>query len=147
MEVERALRVTCGIFVVALAVHGVDHLRRGTEAVSDHVSWAGNVQLGLALGAAVLVFTGHRLGAPAAAVVGLASAVGFAAVHLVPHWSAFSDAFWGDRVGPGVNGFSWFAALLEIAAGAALGLAGLAAMGRRAGTGAPVAGQAAGTPA
>jgi hypothetical protein len=64
--------------------------------------------------------------APAAATaVGFASAIGFTAAHVLPHWSTFSDSFTGADVAPGVTAFSWFAALFEIGADLAFGWAGL----------------------
>src|SRR6478609_10284675 len=125
------LRVAAVVFAVALLVHGADHLRRGMDVVTPEVFWLGNVQLVLSLVTLVLVFRGHRW-APAFAVgIGFASAIGFSAAHLLPHWSAFSDSFTGAHHAPHVTAFSWFAACFEIVAGLALGIAGLRA--RRAG--------------
>jgi hypothetical protein len=64
----------------------------------------------------------------AAAFVGFLSAAGFAAAHLLPHWSALSDPYTGSAVAPYVNGFSWFSALFEIAADLAFGVASIRAM-------------------
>ena len=109
------LRVAAVVFAVALLVHGADHLRRGMDVVTPEVFWLGNVQLVLSLVTLVLVFRGHRW-APAFAVgVGFASAVGFSAAHLLPHWSAFSDSFTGAHHASGVTAFSWIAATFEIA--------------------------------
>ena len=125
------LRVAAVVFAVALLVHGADHLRRGMDVVTPEVFWLGNVQLVLSLVTLVLVFRGHRW-APAFAVgVGFASAVGFSAAHLLPHWSAFSDSFTGAHHASGVTAFSWFAACFEIGAGLALGVTGLRALRTR----------------
>ena len=94
------LRVAATVFAVALLVHGADHLRRGMDVVTPEVFWLGNVQLVLSLVTLVLVFRGHRW-APAFAVgIGFASAIGFSAAHLLPHWSAFSDSFTGAHHAP-----------------------------------------------
>jgi hypothetical protein len=61
-------------------------------------------------------------------IVGLVSAIGFSAAHLLPQWSAFSDPFTGSAVAPGVTVFSWFAAVFEIAAGLAFAAAGFQLM-------------------
>ena len=61
-------------------------------------------------------------------MIGFASAIGFSAAHLLPHWSAFSDAFTGAPPRAAVTAFSWFAAIFEIGAGLALGIAGLRAL-------------------
>jgi len=122
------LRVAAVVFAVALLVHGADHLRRGMDVVTPEVFWLGNVQLVLSLVTLVLVFRGHRW-APAFAVgVGFASAAGFSAAHLLPHWSAFSDSFTGAHHASGVTAFSWIAATFEIAAGLGLGITGLWAL-------------------
>lgn len=122
------LRVTAVVFAVALLVHGADHLRRGMDVVTPEVFWLGTLQLVLSAVTLVLIFRRHPL-APAFAVgIGFASAIGFSASHLLPHWSAFSDAFTGAHHAADVTAFSWFAAIFEIGAGLALGLAGLAAL-------------------
>jgi len=121
------LRWTGAIFLVAVTVHGVDHLRRGTDVVSAQVVAAGTFQYVAAVVAVVLVFRGHRWAPIVAAYVGFSSAVGFAGAHLLPHWSSFSDSY-VHPVAPGVTFFSWVTALLEIAADAAFGDAALLAI-------------------
>src|SRR3954465_2399460 len=128
---DKILRSTGLVFLVALLVHGADHLRRGVDAVTTHVFWSGNVQFVMAAIALVLVFRHHRLAPALALGVGFASAFGFVAAHLLPHWSAFSDAFTGAHHAPGVTALSWFAATFEIVAGLALGVTGLRALRTR----------------
>ena len=128
---ERLLRMTAAVFAVAVVVHGADHLRRGIDASTELVRGAGALQFIAGAIAVVLVFRGHRSAPVWAASVGLASAVGFAAAHLLPHWSAFSDAYTGSVVAPHVTAFSWFTALFEIAADLAFGIAGLTAVRAR----------------
>jgi hypothetical protein len=128
---ERFLRMTASVFLVALVVHGADHLRRGTEVITSVVRDAGAIQAVAGVIAVVLVFRRHRLAPAVAAAVGFASAIGFIAAHLVPHWSVFSDSFTGSAVAPRVNAFSWFAALFEIAADLAFAVAGLRVMRSR----------------
>jgi hypothetical protein len=122
------LRVAGVVFAVALLVHGADHLRRGMDVITPEVFWLGNLQIALSIVTLVLVFRGHRWAPAFAVVTGFASAVGFSAAHLLPHWSAFSDAFTGAHHAPDVTAFSWFAASFEIVAGLALGVAGLRAL-------------------
>ncbi|MDQ6696563.1 MAG: hypothetical protein M3Z46_03795 [Actinomycetota bacterium] len=117
---DRVLRATAVVFLAALLLHGADHLRRGFDVLTPEVFWAGNFQLVTALIAVALVFMGHRWAPLAAMAIGFPSAVGFVASHLLPHWSSFSDAFPGGHV----DGWSWGAALVEIAADLAFGLAG-----------------------
>jgi hypothetical protein len=122
---ERLLRRTGVVMAVAVAVHGADHLRRGVDVITDQVRTAGGVQFALAALALVLVFRRHPAAPAVAVAVGFASAAGFVAAHLLPNWGAFSDAFTGEDVAPGVNALSWAAALFEIGADLAFGWAGL----------------------
>jgi hypothetical protein len=123
------MRWATGLFVVALFVHGADHMRRGTNVVSMAIVVAGTVQLVLALLTALLVLTRSRWARWAVTIVGAASAVGFIMAHLLPSWfGAFSDTFINATAASRVNGFSWFAAIFEIAADIAVGVAGLAVL-------------------
>ena len=125
---DAILRGATAVFLVALLVHGADHARRGFDAVTPEVMWAGNLQIVLSLVTVVLVFMRHRLAAWFAVGVGFASAFGFTAAHVLPHWSVFSDSFTGSHPAQGVTAFSWFAAAFEIIAGLALGIAGVLAL-------------------
>ena len=116
-----ALRWAAVALAVGLLVHTVDHLRRGLDAVTTEVFWAGNVSTVLALVAITLVFASHRRAAQLAVVVGVSQALGVAAVHLLPAWGVLSDSL---RDG-GVDAVSWVAVLAEIAGAAAFGVAGL----------------------
>jgi hypothetical protein len=127
---DRALRVTSVVFVVALLVHGADHVRRGIDVMTTQVLAGGTLQFALALVAVALVFRRHHAAAAVAAAVGFGSALGFVSAHLLPHWGAFSDAYVGSPVAPGVTAFSWVTALLEIAADVAFGWAGVIALRR-----------------
>jgi len=122
---ERRLRLAAGVFALAVAVHGADHLRRGVDVVTTTVLVAGGVQFLLGMITVVFVFRRHPWAAPAAIAVGFASAIGFTAAHLLPHWSSFSDAFTGSHIAPRVTLLSWAAALFEIGADLALGWAGV----------------------
>jgi hypothetical protein len=63
----------------------------------------------------VAVFLRWRWAPIAAIAVGFPDAVGVAAVHLLPRWSSFSDAFPGAHR-TGVTAFSGGAAIVEIVA-------------------------------
>ena len=108
------LRYAAVLYLVAWGVHNADHLRRGTDVVTTEVMVLGTVAGIGQLVAIALVLRRHRLAPLVALLVGLQSAVGITAVHLLPEWSAFSDAFPGAR-GTGVNGLSWLAVSLEVA--------------------------------
>ncbi len=122
------LRVAAVVFAIALAAHGADHFRRGMDVLTGQVFWLGNVQIVASVITLVLVFRRHRWAPAFAIAVGFASAVGFSAAHLLPHWSAFSDSFTGAHHAPGVTALSWFAACFEIGAGLFLGIAGVRAL-------------------
>lgn len=132
-QVERTaderLRQVAVVFMVALAVHGADHLRRGLDVMTTQVNWAGRVQFLFAVTAVVLVFRRHPWAPPVAFAVGFASAIGFVLAHLLPEWSSFSDSYTGSRVAPNVNALSWATAIFEIGADAAFGWTGLRAAG------------------
>jgi hypothetical protein len=120
LDPDRVLRATGVVFLAALLLHGADHLRRGFDVLTPEVFWTGNLQLLAALVTVGLVVMRHRWAPLAAMAIGFPSAVGFIASHLLPHWSSFSDAFPGGHV----DGWSWAAALVEIAADLAFGIAG-----------------------
>jgi hypothetical protein len=123
---DRSLPTAAVAFAAGWAVHNVDHLRRGTDAVTRHVLVGGLVVGVLAVAAVWLVLAGHRLGPFAAVAVGLGTAVAVGASHLLPEWSAFSDALPGGEV----DGLTWAAVLAELAGAVWLGLAGLASLRR-----------------
>jgi hypothetical protein len=119
-----------GVFyIVAWAIHTGDHLRRGLDVVTPEVAVLGTVAAVLQLLAVATVFLRWRWAPVFAAAIGFPDAVGIAAVHLLPHWSALSDAFPGAHH-TDVTGFSWFAAVVEISAALAFGAAGLHAWRR-----------------
>jgi hypothetical protein len=127
---DKVLRYTSGAFLTALLVHGSDHLRRGIDLTS-RTAVVGTLQFVAGVVAVALVYRRHRLAPKAAIAVGLPSALLFVVAHLLPPLGPFSDSFTGSPVAPGVTGFSWFAALFEIAADLAFGWAGVVVLRRR----------------
>jgi hypothetical protein len=125
----RWLRYAGVLYALAWAVHTADHVRRGLGVVTTEVGVAGAAVAVLQLAAVAAVFARWRWAALAAVAIGFPDAVGIAAVHLLPHWSAFSDAFPGSH-GTSVTTFSWFAAILEIVGALAFGCAGVLAQRR-----------------
>ncbi len=119
----RLLRYACILYIVGFALHTADHFRRGTDTLTPEVFWLAGVANVVGVIVIALVFTGHSLAPLAAVVKGFTSAILFAAVHFLPEWSAFSDAFPG-RAERGVEATSWAGALIEIAGLLALGAAG-----------------------
>jgi hypothetical protein len=115
------LRYAALLYAIGLAVHTADHFRRGTDVLTPQVYWAGILSTAAALFAISLVVFDARPASVVAASVGFANAIGVAAVHLLPSWSAFSDAFPDS----GVDSLSWAAVLFEIATAVLFGAAGL----------------------
>lgn len=110
-------------FLVAWAVHTGDHVRRGLDVVSPEVGALGTTAGVLQIVAILFVLTRQRVGALLAVAIGVPAAVGIAAVHLLPAWGTFSDAFPGAHR-TGVTAFSWFAASLEVSGAVAFAAAG-----------------------
>jgi hypothetical protein len=106
-------------------LHALDHARQGRDLAGPvyAAGVAGWIALTVLL---VLVARRHRLAAPYAAAVGLSVAVGFVAVHVAPHWSAFSDPY------PDANAdaLSWALVVVPVLAGANLVATALRAGGR-----------------
>jgi hypothetical protein len=126
---EQVLRRSAVVFMVAVTVHGADHVRRGIDVVTTQVLSAGTIQFLLAVVALVLVFRRHPWAPAFAIALGFQSAIGFTAAHVLPHWSAFSDPFTGSPVAPNVTALSWATAVFEIGADLAFGWAGVRALG------------------
>ncbi|MBV9090905.1 MAG: hypothetical protein JO044_13560 [Mycobacteriaceae bacterium] len=97
-------------------------------ATPPAVMIAGSVQLVLAAVTLVLVFTRNRWAPYAAIAIGFASALGFTAAHLLPHWGFFSDSFINAPPAARVTAFSWVTAVLEIVADVVFGIAGIAVL-------------------
>jgi hypothetical protein len=127
---DLSLRYATAVYAVGLVLHTADHVRRGLGVVTPQVLWLGNVSTAAGLVTIALVFLRHRWAPRAAATLGLPVALGVAAVHFLPRWSEFSDAFPGAH-GTGVTSLSWLVVSLEILGAAALGMAGMQALTRR----------------
>jgi hypothetical protein len=120
----RYLRFAALFYALGLGLHTVDHVRRGLDVLTPEVQWAGNLSTAVGIATVALVLIGNRFGPLAAALTGVPVGVGVAAVHLLPHWSAFSDAFPGSH-GAGVTAMSWTVVLIEIVGAIAMGVIGL----------------------
>jgi hypothetical protein len=115
------------LFLVGSVVHIFDHLRRGQGSVTEQLYWAGNVALVVQAVVITLILTRHRLAPVVATAGGLGLAIGFAAAHWLPTWSALSDSFL-DRSTPL---FSLGASAMEILGALAVGVTGLAILRAR----------------
>jgi hypothetical protein len=124
------LRRAALVYAVGLVLHTADHLRRGIDAITPAVLWAGNVSTVLGVTAVMLVLLRHRAAPLVAALTGIPIALGVAAVHLLPSWGALSDSFLHRATG--VTAFSWFVVLLEISGALAMGAVGVTMLRARA---------------
>lgn len=122
---HRWLKYCALFYALGLALHTADHLRRGLDVLTPQVIWAGNLSTAAGITVAILVILGHRSGPLLAAVTGVPVAVGVAAVHLLPKWSALSDPFL-DAHGTGVTALSWSVVLIEIVGALSMGVVGYA---------------------
>jgi hypothetical protein len=115
------------LLVVAFALHDLDHLRQGRdiEAPVVAIGILGDV---VALTSLALAVTGHRIAPLAAVVVGFGTVLGFIAVHVVPDWGPLSQGY-PDLP---VDGVSWLAVIVPMAAGSLLAVRGLALLRGRA---------------
>ncbi len=118
-----ALRLAAWLYLVGLIAHTADHLRRGASVLTPEVKAAGFVSTIAGVVTVALIFRRNRRAALAAVIFSFPVAIGVAAVHLLPKWSAFSDTFPGSR-GTGVSALSWMVVLVEIAGALALGIVG-----------------------
>jgi hypothetical protein len=108
-------------FVAANLLHTLDHFRQGVSGLSTEILAAGTTLTVLAIVVMAMALRDHPRAPAFAAVVGLSGAVGIAASHLAPHWSALSDPY------PQIHAdtLSWVVVLLEIAAALVLAIVAL----------------------
>jgi hypothetical protein len=125
-----SLKTATVAFMIALAVHGIDHTIRGTDVIQPAVQWGGTIQVILAVVVLALVLREHPSAATAAAVLGFGSAILFTQTHLLPHWGPTSDSYLNPETGSGVTAFSWVTAVLEVGAGLILGAVAVRAIAR-----------------
>ena len=128
---RQALLTASIAFVAANLIHTADHLRQGVDGLTWEILAGGSVLTALAFVVLGLALRDSRHAPLFAAVVGIQGAVGIAAVHIAPHWSALSDSYSEN----GADVLSWIVMLAEVGAAAWFGVVGLRAMRR--GTGAP----------
>ena len=120
LRLYRMLNYAACFFAASLVIHGADHLRRGFTAVTAEVLWGGSLLSVAGLATVLFVLCGHRLAPLLAVVVGFPTALGVAASHLLPRWSALSDSF----VSGDADLLSWVVVLAEIVGAFMLGVAG-----------------------
>jgi hypothetical protein len=110
-----------GLLLALLVVHVADHVARQHRSVPAELSPVGTLGL-LAVAIVLGLALRRRREAPlAAAVVGISTALGFLAIHVLPRWGPFSDPYPAVNLDP----ISWATMLAPMLAALALGVAGL----------------------
>lgn len=104
-----------------LFVHTLDHTLRQTAPVPAEAAFAGFAGIGAGLVALALSLATSRLAPVVTAFVGIATAVGFVAVHVLPEWSVFSQPY----ADIDVDALSWAGMLVPAVAAAGIGVLGL----------------------
>lgn len=126
---DAGLRRAAVFFAVAAVLHNGDHFRRGLDSVTAELQVAGWAGMALSALAIVVVLRGHRTAPLLAMSAGFPLAIGFAAAHWLPRWSALSDPF----VNGGAGWFSIVASILEIVGATWFGVAGWVVLRRQGG--------------
>ena len=113
---DAVVPLTIAAFVMDL-VHDLDHIRRGNYSpipvrVGGFLALAGGILM------ITLAIRRNRFAVPFACFYGLATGAGLIAVHVLPHWSLFSDPLTAYRV----DALSWGILALNIAVDFALGI-------------------------
>ena len=116
-------------FVAANLLHTADHQRQGIDGLTWEIMAGGSAITIAAIASLVLALRRDGRAPLFAMMLGFSAAVGIAASHIAPHWSALSDSY------PQIHAdaISWIVVLLEIAGALWLGLVGLREL-RRAST-------------
>jgi hypothetical protein len=111
----RRLLIANAALAALLAGHVIDHVARqpGDEQLGLAASLPGLLGTVAVFVSLVLVARNAKYAAQFAGLVGLATALGFVAVHLAPHWSIFSDPY-EDRY---LDAGSWIEMLAALACG------------------------------
>jgi hypothetical protein len=116
--VKRITVLACALLSMVV-IHDLDHVRQH-RALGNELYGIGLVALVTALVTLVLALRGHSLAPAAAVVVGAGNVIGLAAVHVLPHWSAFSDPYPAAHV----DALSWTVLAVMWMVAAALAFAG-----------------------
>jgi len=109
------------MLVGLLVLHSLDHIVRKPASVPAEAAVAGTAGLAAAIGALSLSAARSRWAPAATALVGLATAAGFVAVHVLPEWSVFSQPY----ADIDVDAVSWVGMLVPAAAAAGVAVLAL----------------------
>lgn len=110
-----------------LVLHVADHTLRQQRSVPAELGFAGTVGLLAVVAVLVLALARRPEAAPYAVIVGVGTAIGFVAVHLLPHWGPFSDPYEALHL----DALSWASMLASTGAAVALAAVGAREVSRR----------------
>lgn len=127
---DQILVSAASFFSLAVLIHGADHVRRGVDAISRDVFWAGTAAVSIEVLVVIWACQRHRLAPLAAISIGTSLAVGYVVVHFSPERSWLSDSLTSAS---DASGLSWVAASLEVVAAATLVIAGTVVLCHRGG--------------
>jgi hypothetical protein len=119
-DVDRSLLAPAVALLAAVILHDLDHVRqsRSVEPLVVAIGVVGDIAV---ITMVALAIRGSRWAPQAAVLIGFANFFGFIAVHLIPDWGPLADGY----PGLGVDGASWIAVAIPMAAALWLGLVGL----------------------
>jgi hypothetical protein len=110
-------------YLILNVMHTLDHIRQ-SRPLPTELDVVGAVSITASIVVLVLAIRAHPLAPLACLALGVASVAGLIVVHLVPHWSVFSDPYYDANV----DALSYGLLGLLIASGAYLALAGMRAI-------------------
>jgi hypothetical protein len=120
----RPLLRPSALLVALLVLHVADHTLRQSRPTPSELGAVGSAGLLAAIAVLALAAARRAEAAQLAVVVGLSTALGFVAVHLLPHWGPFSDPYESAHL----DALSWASMLGSIAAALLLAAAGIRAL-------------------
>jgi hypothetical protein len=109
------------LLVAVLVIHTLDHALRQTATVNTAGQLVGLLGFIVAISSLALAMTGGERSPLVTAVAGIGIGLGFVAVHLLPHWSTFSQPYSSIPV----DTVSWFGLIIPALAAFGVGIVGL----------------------
>lgn len=127
---DRLLVGAGSLFTMAVVLHGLDHVRRGVDAIDRDVFWAGTSAVLIEVLVVLLICQRHRLAPLAALSIGGSLALGYVLVHFLPERGWLSDSLTSAA---DASPLSWAAASLEVLAAGTLAVTGWVVLQQRGG--------------
>jgi hypothetical protein len=127
---DQLLVAAASVFTLAVILHGLDHVRRGVDAIDRDVFWAGTSAVIIEVLVVVLACQRHRLAPLAALSIGGSLALGYVLVHFLPDRGWLSDSL---PSATDASRLSWAAASLEVLAAGGLAVTGWVVLQHRGG--------------